>query len=143
MYFLKQRKEQRRNKGKSVRERKRYNIVELPSHLTGVGESSFQNRSIHQVRRDSMLRCYHPLLFLRLTFHLPVFWILLVLLVFNLTKHNRYKNGNTVMMGRIQPSYLCCIFMTSSHILFFKVTTFLQKILYALLCQMSSLAQYF
>jgi len=42
-----------------------------------------------------MLRCHHPLLFLRLTFHLPVFWILLVLLVFNLTKHNRYKNGNT------------------------------------------------
>jgi len=65
------------------------------SHLTGVGESSFQDRSIHKVRRDSMLRCYHPLLFLRLTFHLPVFWILLVFLVFNLTKHNRYKNGNT------------------------------------------------
>lgn len=67
------------------------------SHLTGVGESGFQNCSIHKVRRDSMLRCHHPLLFLRLTFHLPVFWILLVLLVFNLAKHNRYKNGNTVL----------------------------------------------
>jgi len=33
-----------------------------------------------------MLRCYHPLLFLRLTFHLPVFWILLVFLVFNLVQ---------------------------------------------------------
>lgn len=133
-----------KEEGRESERRQRYNKAELPSHLTGVGESGFQYRSIHQVRRDSMLRCYHPLLFVRLTFHLPVFWILLVLLVFNLTKHNRYKkNGNTVIMGRIEPIYLYSILMSSSRFLVFKVTTLHHKILYAIHCQMTNPSQYF
>lgn len=49
------------------------------------------------------------------------------------------KNGNTVMMGRIRPIYWRSILM-SSHILVFKVTTFLHKIVYALRHYMPSLS---